>query len=100
MSIHQAEYFIFKRIQTNITKYTLVMESQVRKPLNNNIVTLDYIFTNGGDSNGANVFTMVDNIGGYATITVTTLAKADGGTERETSESIRFNAPLNFYFTE
>jgi hypothetical protein len=67
-----------------------------KKPLNNNIVTLDYIFTNGGDSNGANVFTMVDNIGGYATNTVTTLAKADGGTERETSESIRFNAPLTF----
>jgi len=67
-----------------------------KKPLNNNIVTLDYIFTNGGESNGANVFTLVDNIGGYATNAVATLAKAAGGTERETSESIRFNAPLTF----
>ena len=67
-----------------------------KKPLNNNIVTLDYIFTNGEDSNGAKVFTMVDNIGGYANITITTLAKADGGSVKETNESIRFNAPLTF----
>jgi hypothetical protein len=67
-----------------------------KKPLNNNIVTLDYIFTNGEDSNGANVFSMVDNIGGYSSITISTLAKAQGGTEKETNESIRFNAPLTF----
>ena len=67
-----------------------------KKPLNNNIVTLDYIFTNGDESNGANAFTMVDNIGGYATVAITTLAKAAGGTDRETDESIRFNAPLTF----
>jgi hypothetical protein len=67
-----------------------------KKPLNNNIVTLDYIFTNGEDSNGAKVFSMVDNIGGYGNITITTLAKADGGSVKETNESIRFNAPLTF----
>ena len=67
-----------------------------KKPLNNNIVTLDYIFTNGEDSNGANVFSMVDNIGGYSSITISTLTKAQGGTEKETNESIRFNAPLTF----
>ena len=67
-----------------------------KKPLNNNIVTLDYIFTNGEDSNGASSFTMVDNIGGYANISITTLAKAAGGSVKETNESIRFNAPLTF----
>ena len=67
-----------------------------KKPLNNNIVTLDYIFTNGEDSNGANVFSMVDNIGGYSNVAVTTLVKSQGGTEKETNESIRFNAPLTF----
>lgn len=67
-----------------------------KKPLNNNIVTLDYLFTNGPDSNGANLFTMVDNIGGYSNIAITTLAKSDGGTVKETNESIRFNAPLTF----
>ena len=67
-----------------------------KKPLNNNIVTLDYLFTNGPDSNGANLFTMVDNIGGYSNIAITTLSKSDGGTVKETNESIRFNAPLTF----
>ena len=67
-----------------------------KQPLNNNIITLDYIFTHGPDSNGANDFTKVDNIGGFANITVNTLTKAQGGTEKETNESIRFNAPLTF----
>ena len=67
-----------------------------KKPLNNNIVTLDYIFTNGEESNGANLFNMVDNIGGFATITITLVTKAAGGSPKETDESIRFNAPLTF----
>lgn len=67
-----------------------------KKPLNNNIVTLDYVFTNGPDANGANSFTMVDNIGTFGNIAITTLTKADGGTIKETNESIRFNAPLTF----
>jgi len=66
------------------------------KPTNNNIVTLDYIFTEGSESNGANVFTIVDNVGGFSNVTITTVAAATGGTEKETNESIRFNAPLTF----
>ena len=66
------------------------------KPSNNNIVTIDYVITEGDESNGANTFSMVDNIGGYSNITVTTAVKAAGGAEQETLESIRFNAPLTF----
>ena len=66
------------------------------KPINNNIVTLDYIYTNGKDANGANIFSMVDNVGGFSTIAVTTVTKAAGGVDQETTESIRFNAPLTF----
>ena len=39
---------------------------------------------------------MVDNIGGFGTISVTTVSNAAGGVEAETMESIRFNAPLTF----
>ena len=67
-----------------------------RKPVNNNIVTLDYVFTNGPDSNGASVFTLNDTVGGFAVNSVTTVSEASGGTEKETAESIRFNAPLTF----
>ena len=66
------------------------------KPTNNNIVTIDYITTQGAESNGANTFTMVDSIGGFAAITVTLDSAASGGAEPETEESIRFNAPLTF----
>jgi hypothetical protein len=67
-----------------------------RKPNNNNIVTVDYIFTEGEESNGANIFAVVDTIGGFSDITLTTVAAAAGGAEAETKESIRFNAPLTF----
>ena len=66
------------------------------KPSNNNIVTVDYIITEGRESNGANTFTMVDNIGGFSNITVTTVTASVGGADQETLESIRFNAPLTF----
>ena len=66
------------------------------KPTNDNIVTLDYVVTKGKESNGSNVFSMVDNVGGFANITLTTVSNAAGGAEQETAESIRFNAPLTF----
>jgi len=66
------------------------------KPSNNNIVTIDYVITEGEESNGANSFNVVDNIGGFGSIAVTTVKNAIGGVEAETMESIRFNAPLTF----
>ena len=66
------------------------------KPTNDNIVTLDYVVTKGKESNGSNVFSMVDNVGGFSNITLTTVSNAAGGAEQETAESIRFNAPLTF----
>ena len=66
------------------------------KPTNNNIVTIDYVTTKGIESNGANLFTMVDDIGTFDNIAVSLVAAAAGGAEEETMESIRFNAPLTF----
>lgn len=66
------------------------------KPTNNNIVTIDYVISEGKESNGASTFSMVDNIGGYSNITITTNSNSSGGVEKETTESIRFNAPLTF----
>jgi len=67
-----------------------------KKPSNNNIINIDYVVTDGLESNGANAFTMVNNIGGFGSIVVSTITKAAGGSEQETSESIRYNAPLTF----
>ena len=73
------------------------------KPTNNNIVTLDYVITKGDESNGAGDavnsltgFSAVDNVGGFSTIQILTNSLSAGGVEEETSESIRFNAPLTF----
>lgn len=66
------------------------------KPSNNNIITLDYVYTSGSESNGATTFSMVDSVSGYSNVVVDTLSKAAGGSDRETTESIRFNAPLTF----
>ena len=67
-----------------------------KKPQDNNIIVLDYVYTNGPDANGASTFSMAQSIGGFNTITVTTTSNSAGGTEKETLESIRFNAPLTF----
>ena len=68
------------------------------KPENNNIVTLDYVYSSGDVSNGASVFSAEDSIGGIggSNIAVTTLSNATGGVDQETLESIRYNAPLTF----
>ena len=67
-----------------------------KKPTNNNVVTIDYVTTDGTESNGANAFSMVDNVQGLSSIVLTTAVAAAGGAEAETLESIRFNAPLTF----
>jgi hypothetical protein len=66
------------------------------KPSNNNIVTVDYVTTKGVESNGANAFSLVDNLLAGTTQAVTLVSAAAGGAEPETLESIRFNAPLTF----
>jgi hypothetical protein len=66
------------------------------KPENNNIATLDYVYSTGNESNGASVFSADASIGGMSSISVTTISNATGGVEQETLESIRYNAPLTF----
>jgi len=70
-----------------------------KKPLNDNIVNLDYLITDGEAANGANSFTLTTDfpsLTGNINTTVTTLNAASGGTSAETTESIRFNAPITF----
>ena len=67
-----------------------------KKPSYNNIVTLDYVYGHGKDSNGASTFSMVDSIGGFTETTVSTISNAAGGADQETLESIRYNAPLSY----
>lgn len=67
-----------------------------RKPTNNEVVTIDYVITSGAESNGATTFSMIDSVAGFTADTPVTVSASVGGVEKETTESIRFNAPLTF----
>jgi len=64
----------------------------------NNLILIDYLTTNGTDANGASTFTFTAPIEGYEQQIqiVAGNTKSTGGSERETTESIRYLAPLNF----
>jgi hypothetical protein len=69
------------------------------KPITGQIVELTYISTNGLEGNGSKEFSANSPIGGFTSILI---ELADGftktvtGSDKETSESIKFNAPKKF----
>lgn len=73
------------------------------KPIDNQVVEIEYVYTNGTVANGASSFVAVDAINSTIPISVTVTndsegnpIKSYGGAGRETIESIRYNAPLTF----
>lgn len=67
-----------------------------KKPIDGNIVILDYVVTNGTDADGASSFTPASSIGGYSDVTALATASASGGGDAESVDSIKFNAPLKY----
>jgi len=67
-----------------------------KKLIDGNIVTLEYIVTNRDEANGASSFTLTGNVGGYSDVTITSVTSAQGGSEAQSKESIRYNAPLQY----
>ena len=61
-----------------------------------NIVILEYIVTNRTEANGASVFTPPASISGSSDNSILTVDSAKGGSEKESIESIKFKAPLDF----
>ena len=61
-----------------------------------NIVFLKYVVTNKDKANGAINFTASGAIDGVTSVTVATLNSATGGTEAETLQSVKLNAPLDY----
>ena len=67
-----------------------------RKPTTGNIVLLKALVSEGADVNGANTFSAAGTVGGYSTVSVAVSNAASGGSDRETIESIKFNAPKTY----
>ena len=57
------------------------------------VVLISYIASNGPDSNGARNFTLIGDIDGEDSVSITVLSPAGGGAQKESIDSIRFNAP-------
>ena len=63
---------------------------------NGNIVIINYNVCSGTLGNGANNFAVATTAGGYSTVTLATNDKAEGGSDEESINSIRFNAPRHY----
>jgi hypothetical protein len=61
-----------------------------------NIVLIDAVICNKAAPNGAVGFISTDAISGVSSVTVTTVSSADGGGERESIDSIKLLAPLDY----
>ena len=61
-----------------------------------NVVSIEYLVTDGVEANNATSFALEGNIQGNTNVTLALVNKAAGGAAREDIESIRFNAPLSF----
>ena len=62
----------------------------------NNVVVLSYVVSNKTKANGATNFRTTAAISGITDITVATVSSASGGTEPESIQSIKLNAPLDY----
>jgi len=67
-----------------------------KKLSDGNIVILEYIVTNKTEANGASAFALSGDVGGFSNVTITTTSNAANGSEAQTKESIRYNAPLQY----
>ena len=61
-----------------------------------NIVILQYVVTNKGVANGARTFTSSSAIDTVNNVNVVTVSNSAGGSEPESIESIKYNAPLDY----
>ena len=61
-----------------------------------NIVIMDYVVTNKGVANGANQFSSAAAIATVNSVNVRTVSPATSGSEPESVESIKYNAPLDY----
>ena len=67
-----------------------------RKLTSGNVIILESLVSEGTAANDADTFIASDAVGGYSNVSITTATSAFGGTDRETIQSIKFNAPKHY----
>ncbi len=88
-------YFIQESIDG---KYEIYFGDGVvgKKLSSGNVIELEWLSTSGEIANGCTTFELSNPIDGNSNVTITTITKAVGGYERESIDSIKFNAPLSY----
>lgn len=72
-------------------------DNVVGKAVNDgNIVNIGYRICNAEAAEGANTFSAGSTLGGYSDYNITLIDRARGGTDKESIQSIKFNAPKNY----
>ena len=67
-----------------------------RKLTSGNVIILESLVSEGTAANDADTFIASDTVGGYSNVSITTATSAFGGSDRETIQSIKFNAPKHY----
>ena len=67
-----------------------------QKLIDGNIIRVSYISTKGTAAHGANNFSLIQGIGGHSNTTITSVTAATNGNEKESIESIKYQAPKSF----
>jgi hypothetical protein len=67
-----------------------------KKLFNGNVVVLEYIITRGTAGAGANSFVLMNSVGGYSNNVVYPITSATTGGNRESINSIKFQAPKSY----
>lgn len=65
---------------------------------NGNIILTDYVVTDADLGNSANLFTIMGEVGGFSNVIVSSVSAASGGFERETTDQIKFRAPIAYTY--
>jgi len=83
---------------TNTNKYEVYFGDGIlgKSVANGNVVILEYVISSGVSANGAKVFRAASAIAGSTSVAVTTIDISYGGSEFETIDSIKKNAPRAF----
>ena len=67
-----------------------------KKLVDGNIVNITYLSTEGLSGAGANSFVLMDTISGYAATSVNSILQASQGGDKESIDSIKFQAPKSY----
>lgn len=85
-------------------KYEIVFGDRIsgKSPVNGNTIKVTYRVTKGPLANRATNFKLASSISGYPTssVSVTTVQSAFGGSDSESIQSIKFNAPRHYQIQE